>query len=218
MKHSKQNQLTRANSRQAIKDLLKRQLQKICRNNDDIQMLKDNLCLGREHKFKSISTSSYPQEEKDLRMRIEVEYTRRLMSQTAHHIMDLYWEVEKQLEGMEKEACKGVQSTLESYSEQVLNTAEMIIFKEIEGMKVKDLEGAMNIYAELMEAELMDVELVPQPETESELLKLIVEYRHMLKTIFGEAINIKYIELIKVDLQTKILSNTKTTEIWRRTQ
>ena len=132
MKHSKQNQLTRANNRQAIKDLLKRQLQKICRNNDDIQMLKDNLCQGREHKFKSISTSSYPQEEKDLRMRIEVEYTRRLMSQTAHHIMDLYWEVEKQLEGMEKEVCKGVQSTLERYSGQVLNTAEMIFFKEIE--------------------------------------------------------------------------------------
>ena len=42
MKHSKQNQLTRANSRQATKDLLKRQLQKICRNNDDIQMLKGN--------------------------------------------------------------------------------------------------------------------------------------------------------------------------------
>ena len=94
-------------------------------------MLKDNLCQGREHKFKSISTSSYPQEEKDLRMRIEVEYTRRLMSQTAHHIMDLYWEVEKQLEGMEEEACKGIQSTLESYSEQILNTAEMIIFKEL---------------------------------------------------------------------------------------
>ena len=43
MKHSKQNQLTRANSLQATKDLLKRQLQKICRNNDDIKMLKDNL-------------------------------------------------------------------------------------------------------------------------------------------------------------------------------
>ena len=35
-------------------------------------------------------------------------------------------------------------------------------------MKVKDLGGAMNIYAELMEAELMDAELmVTQPETET---------------------------------------------------
>ena len=98
MKHPKQNKLTKANSRL---DLLKRQLQEICRNNDNIKMLKDNLCQGREYKFKSISTSSYPQEEKDLRIRIEVEYTRRLISQTAHYIMDLYWEVEKQLEGME---------------------------------------------------------------------------------------------------------------------
>ena len=56
-----------------------------------------------------------------------------------------------------------------------------------------------------MDAELM----VPKPETESELLKLIVEYRHMLRTIFGEAINIKYIELIKVDLQTKIFEQNK---------
>ena len=40
MKHSKQNQLTRANSLQAITtDLLKRQLQKICRNNETYQVL-----------------------------------------------------------------------------------------------------------------------------------------------------------------------------------
>merc|ERR1712030_160314 len=70
---------------------------------------------------------------------------------------------------------------------------------------------ALSPYSELlMEAELMDAELmVPQPETETELLKLIVEYRHMLRTIFGEAINIKYIELIKVDLQTKIFKQHK---------
>ena len=97
MKHPKQNKFTKANSRQ----VLVRQLQEICRNNDNIKMLKDNLCQGREYKFKSISTSPYPQEEKDLRIRIEVEHTRRLVSQTAHYIMDLYREVEKQLEGME---------------------------------------------------------------------------------------------------------------------
>ena len=112
-------------------------------------MLKDNLCQGREYKFKSISTSPYPQEEKDLRIRIEVEHTKRLVSQTAHYIMDLYREVEKQLEGME--------------SGQVLRhldpSANSIIFKKIEGMKVEELEGAMNIYAELM------IDAETQPET-----------------------------------------------------
>ena len=121
-------------------------------------MLKDNLCQGREHKFKSISTSSYPQEEKDLRLRIEVEHTRRLISQTAYHITDLHWEMEKELEGMEQEVCQGdVQSTLARYSGLVLNTAEMVIFKEIEGMEIKDLKGAIDLYAELM---------VTQPEME----------------------------------------------------
>ena len=66
-------------------------------------MLKVNLCTDREHKFKSISTSAYPQEEKDLRLRIEVEHTRRLISQTAHHITDLHWKMEKELESMEQE-------------------------------------------------------------------------------------------------------------------
>ena len=140
----KQNQLTRANSLQATKDLLKRQLQKNCRNNDDIQMLKLNLIEAREHKFKSISTSAYPQEEKDLRLRIEVEHTRRLISQTAYHITDLHWKMEKELEGMEQEVCQGdVQSTLARYSGLVLNTAVMVILKEIEEMEVKDLGGAM---------------------------------------------------------------------------
>ena len=133
MKHSKQNQLTRANSLQAItKDLLKRQLQKMCRNNETCQLLMENLIEARKHKFKSLRTSAYPQEEKDLRLRIEVEHTRRLISQTAYHITDLHWEMEKELEGMEKEVCKGdVQSTLARYSGLVLNTAEMVIFKEI---------------------------------------------------------------------------------------
>ena len=182
MKHPKQK-LTKAKSRQ----VLLRQLQEICRtisrNNDDIKMLKDNLCQGREYKFRSISTGPYPQEERDLRMRIEVEHTRRLVSKTSNYIMDLYREVDKQLEDME--------------SGQVLRhmdpSANSIIFKKIEGMKVEELEGAMNIYAELM------IDAETQPETE--LLKLIIVYRYMLKTIVGEAINI---EIIKIDLQNKI--------------
>ena len=146
-------------------------------------MLKDNLCQGREYKFRSISTGPYPQEERDLRMRIEVEHTRRLVSKTSNYIMDLYREVDKQLEDME--------------SGQVLRhmdpSANSIIFKKIEGMKVEELEGAMNIYAELM------IDAETQPETE--LLKLIIVYRYMLKTIVGEAINI---EIIKIDLQNNI--------------
>ena len=67
-------------------------------------------------------------------------------------------------------------------------------------MEVKDLGGAMDIYAELMDAEFM----VTQPETETELLKLIVEYRQMLRNI-----NMEYIELIKVELQTKIFKQHK---------
>ena len=143
-------------------------------------MLKDNLCQDREYKFKSINTGPYPKEEKDLRIKIEVEHTKRIVSQTAHYIMDLYQE---QLEDME--------------DGQVLRhldpSVNSIIFKKIEGMKVEELEGAMNIYAELM------IDAETQPETE--LLKLIMVYRYMLKTIVREATNI---EIIKIDLQNKI--------------
>ena len=154
-------------------------------------MLITNLIEGRQHKFKSISTSAYPQEEKDIMLRIEVEHTGRLISQTAHHITDLHRKMEKELEGMEQEVCQGdVQSTLARYSGLVLNTAEMVIFKEIEGMEMKDLRGAMDLYVELM---------ATQPEMEQQL-KLIVEYRHMLRNI-----NKKHMEQqIKVELQTKI--------------
>ena len=61
-------------------------------------------------------------------------------------------------------------------------------------MKLKDLRGAMDLYAELM---------VTQPEMEQQL-KLIVEYKHMLRNI-----NMEYIELIKVELQTKIFKQHK---------
>ena len=135
-----------------------------------------NLIESRQHKFKLISTSNYPQEEKDLMPEAEVEYTGRLISQTAHHITDLHRKMEKELEGMEQEVCQGdVQSTLARYFGLVLNTAEMVIFKEIEGMEMKDLRGAMDLYVELM---------ATQPEMEKQL-KLIVEYRHMLRNTWN---------------------------------
>ena len=126
----------------------------------------------------------------------EVEYTGKLISQTAHHITDLHWKMEKELESMEQEICQGdvQRSTLARYFGLVLNTAEMVIFKEIEGMEMKDLRGAMDLYVELM---------ATQPEMEQQL-KLIVEYKHMLRNI-----NMEYIELIKVELQTKIFKQHK---------
>ena len=192
-KHSKS---TKANSLQAMtQDLLKNQIHKICRYDEMCKMLIINLVEGRQHKFKSISTSAYPQEEKDLMLRTEVEHTGRLISQTAHHITDLHRKMEKELEGMEQEVCQGdVQSTLARYSGLVLNTTEMVIFKEIEGMEMKDLRGAMDLYVEL---------IATQPKMEQQL-KLIVEYRHMLRNI-----NMEYIELIKVELQTKIFKQHK---------
>merc|ERR1712030_206153 len=45
--------------------------------------------------------------------------------------------------------------------------------------------------------------MVTQPEMEQQL-KLIVEYKHMLRNI-----NMEYIELIKVKLQTKIVKQHK---------
>ena len=62
-------------------------------------------------------------------------------------------------------------------------------------MKKEDLRRAMDLYVELM---------ATQPEIEQQL-KLIVEYRHMLRNI-----NKKHMEQqIKVELQTKILKQHK---------
>ena len=65
-------------------------LHKICTNNEMCKLLIINLVEDRQHIFKSISTSAYPQEEKDLMLEAEVEYTGKLISQTAHHITDLH--------------------------------------------------------------------------------------------------------------------------------
>ena len=121
------------------KDLLKEQIHKICRYDEMCKMLIINLIEGRQHKFKSISTSAYPQEEKDLMLGAEVEHTGRLISQTAHHITDLHRKMEKELEGMEQKVCQGdvQRSTLAKYFGLVLDTAEMVIFKEIERMEMK---------------------------------------------------------------------------------
>ena len=102
-KHSKS---TKANSLQAMtKDLSKYQIHKICRYDEMCKMLIINLVEGRQHKFKSISTSAYPQEEKDLRLEAEVEHTEKLISQTANYITDLHQKMEKELESMEQEVC-----------------------------------------------------------------------------------------------------------------
>ena len=175
-KHSKS---TKANSLQAMtKDLL----YKICTNNEMCKLLIINLVEGRQHKFKSISTSAYPQEEKDLRMEEEVNHTEKLISKTANYIIELHQKMEKELESMEVLG-------------RVLDTAGMGIFKEIEKMRTEKLRGIMDIYVEMM---------ATQPEMEQQL-NLIIEYRHMLRNI-----NKKHMEKqIKVELQNKILKQHK---------
>ena len=146
-----------------------------------------NLVEGRQHIFKSISTSAYPQEEKDLRMEEEVNHTEKLISKTANYIIELHQKMEKELESMEVLG-------------RVLDTAGMGIFKEIEKMRTEKLRGIMDIYVELM---------ATQPEMEQQL-NLIVEYRHMLRNI-----NKKHMEKqIKVELQNKILKQHK--DRWSR--
>ena len=65
------------------------------------KMLIINLVEGRQQKFKSISTSAYPQEEKDLRMEEEVNHTEELIRETANYISELHQKMEKELESME---------------------------------------------------------------------------------------------------------------------
>ena len=114
--------------------------------------------------------------------KMEVEQTKRLVSNTAHYIMDCYQEVERQLEDME------AGQVLRHLDPSINST----IFKNIEGMEVEKLEETMNIYAELM---------IDETQPEKELLKLIMIYRYMLKRIIRETNNI---EIIKIDLQNKI--------------
>ena len=70
----------------------------------------------------------------------------------------------------------------------------MGIFREIERMEQKDLRRTMDVYVELM------AEQEPKPEIEQQL-KLVVEYRHMLRNINKEHMK----QQIKEELQIKIL-------------
>ena len=144
-------------------DLLKNQIHKICRMDESCKMLIINLIKGKKHKFNIISASAYPQEEIDFMLEAEVKYTGKLISQTAHHITDLHWKMEKELQSMEQEIWQGDvrRSTLTRYSG--LTTAEMGIFREIERMEKKDLRRTMDIYIELM------TEQETQPELEQQL-------------------------------------------------
>ena len=176
MKHPK-NKFTKAKSRQ----VLLRQIQEICMLDNDINMLKMTICA------KAGSN------------KMEVEQTKRLVSNTAHYIMDCYQEVERQLEDME------AGQVLRHLDPSINST----IFKNIEGMEVEKLEETMNIYAELM---------IDETQPEKELLKLIMIYRYMLKRIIKEANNI---EIIKIGLQNKIWeqleSNKDQKEVYPKT-
>merc|ERR1712208_114990 len=125
----------------------------------------------------------------------EMEYTGELISQTAHDVTALHWKMEKELESMEQETWQGdvSRSTLARYSGLITNT-EIGIFGEIERMEQNDLISTMAVYVELM------AEQEPKPEMEQQL-KLVVEYRHMVKNINTEHIK----QQIKEELQIKIL-------------
>ena len=92
---------------------------------------------------------------------------------------------------MEQEIWQGDvrRSTLTRYS-GLITTAEMGIFREIERMEKKDLRRTMDVYVELM-AE-------PKPEIEQQL-KMVVEYRHMVRSINTEHMK----QQIKEELQHK---------------
>ena len=96
---------------------------------------------------------------------------------------------------MEQEIWQGdvSRSTLARYS-GLITTAEIGIFREIERMEQNDLISTMAVYVELM------AEQEPKPEMEQQL-KLVVEYRHMVKNINTEHMK----QQIKEELQIKIL-------------
>ena len=85
-KHSNTKANSLQNNNAMTQDLLKNQIHKICRYDEMCKMLIINLVEERKHRFKSISTSAYPQEEKDIRLKAEVEHTGKLISQTANYI------------------------------------------------------------------------------------------------------------------------------------
>merc|ERR1712208_179139 len=87
--------------------------------------------------------------------------------------------------------------TLARYS-GLINTSEVEIFREIERMEQNDLMSTMAVYVELM------AEQEPKPETNQQL-KLVVEYRHMVKYINTEHMK----QQIKEELQIKVLKQHK---------
>ena len=113
--------MTKANSLKnnnaMTQDLLKNQKHKICRYDEMCRCLIDNLIQSRQHKLKLIS-AYHPQDEIDLILEAEVEYTGELISQTAHDVTAIQWKMEKELESMEQEIWQGdvSRSTLARYS------------------------------------------------------------------------------------------------------
>ena len=193
-KSSKTKTNSLQNNNAMTQDLLKNQIHKICRYDEMCRCLIENLIQGRQHKFKKLINAYHPQDEIDLIL-AEMEYTGELISQTAHDVTALHWKMEKELESMEQEIWQGdvSRSTLARYS-GLITTAEIGIFMEIERMEQNDLISTMAVYVELM------AEQEPKPEIEQQL-KLVVEYRHMVKNINTEHMK----QQIKEELQIKIL-------------
>ena len=193
-KHSKTKANSLQNNNAMTQDLLKNQIHKICRYDEMCRCLIENLIQGRQHKFKKLINAYHPQDKIDLIL-AEMEYTGELISQTAHDVTALHWKMEKELESMEQEIWQGdvSRSTLARYS-GLITTAEIGIFREIERMEQNDLISTMAVYVELM------AEQEPKPEIEQQL-KLVVEYRHMVKNINTEHMK----QQIKEELQIKIL-------------
>ena len=123
--------------------------------------------------------------------------------QTAYAIASTHWEMEKELEMMEQRIWQGDvhMSTLARYIGLMTDTQELFttdegIFKEIEEMEQNVLMSTLARYIRLM-ADTQE----PKPEIDQQL-KLVVEYRHMVRNINIEHIN----KQIKEELQ---ISNTK---------
>ena len=112
--------------------------------------------------------------------------------QTAYVIASTQWEMEKELEMMEQRIWQGDvhMSTLARYI-GLITTSEVEIFREIEKMEQNVLISTLDIYLGLM-ADTQE----PKPEIDQQL-KLVVEYRHMVRNI-----NMKHIkQQIKEELQ-----------------
>ena len=88
-------------------------------------------------------------------------------------------------------------STLARYT-GLITTSEVEIFREIERMEQNVLISTLAVYVELM------AEQEPKPEIDQQL-KMVVEYRHMVRNINTEHIK----QQIKEELQIKIVKQHK---------